>query len=174
MSDPITPQDKVNFYNTLTGAIVGGVLTIIGGFFATLVSSRIQKKNEVEFIKISLIDELHEINSIISRMIDTHKTAHPLPNSYLNDLQSNTDSFKHHKKRLFLIRNETLRRDTVSFYKNLSESIEDSINQVGKLGDTESDTTFDKIVTKFTGIQTQAAAIKLRIEKYKYYIIWFC
>lgn len=167
------PGQQNSQYITLLAAIIGGVLTILGGFIATIVNSRVLKKSEIEYIKIGLIDELHEICSIIGKMKDTYKTTHIVSNSYLNDLQKNTDSFKYHKQRLFLIRKENLRREIVQFYKDLEENISESINKVGKLGEAQVDNTHDQIVSKFIDIQTAASSIEDKVKNYKYMILWF-
>ena len=114
--------------------IFGAFLAIIGGFFAVVFRLRIETKQEINHIKTSLIDELHEICNIIGKLNETYTITNIISNTYLNDLSKNTESFNYLKQRLFLIKKANLRRDIMSFYKILDKNISDSINKVGKLG----------------------------------------
>jgi hypothetical protein len=152
--------------------LIGGVLAIIGGFFAVIIRLRAEKKQEISYIKISLIDELTELSLIITRLEDTFTSTHIIPNLYLNNLKANTEAFSFHKPRLFIIKEDKLRRSIVSFYKKLGENIQESINQVGQLGETQSGATHEQIVGKFKTLRTEADTLKGTIEKYKYCTFW--
>ncbi len=128
--------------------------------------ARLDKKQEINYIKISLTDELNEICTIIGKLNETHATTHTLPNRYLNDLQKNTESFKYHKPKIFLINSSTLRKEIVVFYKALDEIISESINRVGSLGENPTGATHDQIITKFDNIKIKAETLVSNLNKY--------
>lgn len=172
MSNPA--NDPNNSLITFWAAIAGGLLSSIGGFFAVVIRARMDKKTEINYIKTALIDELTEISSIVDKMRETQKTAHIISNSYLNDLNKNQESFNYHKLRIFLIRDDKLRRSIVSFYKNLDEIIQDSINKVGSLAGDASTNTHDQIATQFTSIKNQSESLIKSLTDYKYKVFLIC
>ncbi len=168
MSEPTQNGNSFEVYKLLIGAF----LSIIGGFFAVVFRARVERKAEIEYIKIGLKDELAEICSILSKMIETYKTTHIVSNVYLNDLSKNTESFDYHKQRLFLIKDDSLRSSVRIFYKNLGETISDSINKVGKLGEVQVGNEHDQIINKFNSTYSECSTLKAKIEKYKYKAFW--
>lgn len=156
--------------------IMGAVLAIVGGFFAVIFRLRLERKQEINHIKISLTDELDEICSIIRRMSDTYTatTPHVISNTYLNELSKSTESFNFHRQKFFLINNADLRKEIVTFYKKLSKNINESINTVGRLGESQTGNDHAQIVADFTTISTEAAAISKKITGYKYKALWIC
>ena len=171
MSDPNTQPDHFEIYK-LTLPLVGAMLSILGGFAAVFIRARLEKKQEIEYIKIGLKDELYEICSIIDHLTETYTRTQVLSNTYLNNLSKNTEAFTQYKQRLFLINNETLRRQIVAFYKKLNEVISESVNKVGTLGENPSGAEHEKIVSKFTSIATEARTIGSDLDKYKYRLLW--
>lgn len=152
----------------------GAVLAILGGFFAVIFRLRLERREEINHIKTSLTDELTEIASIISKLNDTYNATSPhiIPNTYLNDLNENMGSFDFHKQKLYLISDSTLRKDISVFYKKLSKNINDSINTVGQLGESQIGSDHQQIVSAFTTLATEAKALGIRISNYKYGLIW--
>ena len=57
------------FVNANNFHTLWGLLSMIGGFFAVLIRVRVERKEEINFIKIRLADELNEICSIIGLSI---------------------------------------------------------------------------------------------------------
>lgn len=171
MNNPSPEPNQFQFINLLP-TLLGGFLSIMGGFGAVVLRARTERKNEINYIKISLTDELNEICSIVEKLEETYKTTHIVSNKYLNELSVNDDSFYHHKERLFLIKNEKLRKEITSFYKLLSETITESKNKVGTLGEAPGGNEHDPIVSKFANIQTRASALLESLKKYKYKVLW--
>lgn len=171
MSNPVQEPDKFQLISLLP-TLMGGFLSIAGGFGAVVLRSRTEKKNEINYIKISLTDELEAVCSIVDKLNETYSKTHIVSNTYLNDLATNSESFNYHKQRIFLISDEALRRDIVSFYKNLSDIIADSINKVGSLGEAQVDNTHDQIVGKFTDIKTKATSLKTVLKSYRFKVFW--
>jgi len=167
---PVTDPNNIGLY-TFLAAIAGGLLSAIGGFFAVVIRARMDKKSEIHYIITALSDELFEICNIAEKIHEVNKTAHTIPNTYFNDLNKNKEAFNYHKLRIFLIKDDALRRSIVTFYKNLDEAIQDSINKVGKLDpDENSRNEHDQIATKFTGIKNQAEGLKKSLNDYKYHV----
>lgn len=156
--------------------LMGAALAIVGGFFAVIFRLRLERKQEINHIKISLTDELDEICSIITKMNETYSatTPHIISNQYLNDLSKNTESFNFHRQKFYLINNPDLRKEIVSFYKKLSKNISDSLNTVGTLGESQTGNDHAQIVTNFNNISTEAAGISRKITSYKYKALWIC
>ena len=152
--------------------IIGALLSIMGGFGAVIIRSRVEKRDEIEYIKIGLTDELKEICSIMQKLQETYKTTKIVSNSYLNELNDNTESYLHHKQRIFLIKDSDLRRKIAVFYKDLHEQIKDSLNKVGKLGENPADGAHDPIVQKFNSIQSKGEEVYNELSKYRYKIFW--
>lgn len=172
MEIPSENQSFSEQYQWIIQPLIGAFASIAGGFFAVIIRSRLERKQEVEFIKISFIDELNEICLIISNMTETHRTSKSIQNEYLNSLSENTEVFTINKQKLFFIDKEDLRRDIISFYKKLNENIQDSINKVGTLSqDTQGDQS-SAIVQKFETIAASAKTINTKIQAYKYCVFW--
>jgi hypothetical protein len=164
--NPIPDPNHTGLY-TLLAALAGGLLSAVGGFFAVVIRARMDKRTEINYIQTALNDELVTICSIIDKLNETCRTTHTIPNTYLNELNDNKESFNYHRIKIFLINNEDLRREIVVFYKDLDEVIKDSINKVGKLGDTESDA-HDHIASKFTQLKSKALSLKTNLANHKY------
>jgi hypothetical protein len=169
MSNTPTPENS-----QLLSQIIGAGLAIVGGFFAVIFRLRIERREEVNHIKISIVDELDEVRIIIAKLEETYKATNPhfINNTYLNDLAANTESFNFHKQKLFLISNQLLRKEIATFYKKLSESINGSINTVGQLGGNQIGTDHDKIVEDFSKLSVSASGLSAKIKKYQYKVLW--
>lgn len=152
----------------LIATLIGGILTIIGGFAANIFKLRAERKQEVDYIKIGLIDELEDIVSVIGKMLETYKTSKTIPMVYFNNLTENTKSFDDHRPRLFLIADKEVRRQIYDFYKELKEELEGAKISVGSLNPEETEAQNDvanKVTNKFTNIQTKATILKNNIEE---------
>jgi hypothetical protein len=165
MSDP-----KSDPYIALWAALVGAAVSSLAGFMAVIIRARIEKKSEINYIKIAFNDELSDICDIIDKLAETCRTTHKIPNSYLNDLNGNNSSFLYHKSRLFLIGDEKIRKSITGFYKDLNVIIQESINTVGTLGDDNA--TNDKVSANLATIKQRAEQLKSDIRKYRYKVIW--
>jgi hypothetical protein len=173
MANPTpVPDPNHNELYTLLAALLGGLLSAIGGFFAVVIRARMDKKAEIIFIQTALDDELTTIITIIDNLNETCRTTHQIPNSYLNDLNDNKESFNYHRLKIFLIKDSDLRRSIVAFYKELDEAIKDSINKVGTLGKEEKGA-HDQIASQFINLKTTASTLKSNLLKYQYKVFLF-
>jgi len=151
--------------------IIGAILSAGGGFFAAFARLRLETGQEIDFVKISLNDELQEICSIISKMTETHRASGSIPKMYFDDLSENTDSFKQHKPRLFLVGSSDLRKEICDFYKDLTAEIKKSQNTVGTLNEVDAQTTVTtEVIANFTAIKSKAETLKTHIGNYKFKI----
>ena len=147
--------------------LIGAASAIAGGYCAVVARIRLEKKQEIEFIKISLIDELTEIRSIIDRMLETHNQTNIIPPSYFSELDENHQSFDQHKPRLFIIGDATLRKAICDFYKKLNQEVEKARTTVSSLN--ESDPAARTIITNsFTTIKTGATTLETQVRAYKF------
>lgn len=174
MSDP-TPQNTTWEEYKIMAQLTGAILSIIGGFAAVFIRARLDKRQEINYIKISINDELHDICDIIGRLNETYSKSQLVSNDYLNELSKSTDSYKFHKQRMFILNSESLRRDIYNFYKKLDVIINESRNRVGTLGEkpTDSNSSHDSIINKLTSISTEAYTLSQRLKKYKYRLFWY-
>ncbi len=174
MSDPtpIISQSCTN--SNWLYLLAGAGLALIGSSLTTVIKMRLEKKQEIQYIKTGLIDEIGEISSIIGNMLKTQETAKSLPKVYLDDLLTNTESFNLHRKRLFLIGNKKLRKEICDFYKKLEKDVKDAGNAVGTLDETNTQQTSEvaKVVTNFTAIKSTAINLETSIDSYKYKSFW--
>lgn len=168
-----TPDPNQFQLINLLPTLLGGLLSIMGGFGAVVLRGRTERKNEINYIKISLTDELHEICSILEKLEETYKTTHIVSNKYLNELSVSDDSLHSFKERLFVIKNEKLRKEITSYYKLLSETITESKNKVGTLGEAPGGNEHDPIVSKFADVKAKALGLSESLKKYNYKVLWF-
>lgn len=149
---------------------------MFGAFMALYLKTRIDKRLEIKYIKISLDDELSEIISIISKMDETFSKTSRIPNEYLNDLDSSTESFHHNRNKLYMIAHDDLRREILSFYKSLEVSVVKYQNKVDTLAlPTPGEAANHELVavmTTFREHSSRASAIKSTLKKYCYYLLW--
>jgi ribosomal protein L7/L12 len=181
MSDPTqiqcVLQTQMQWAPQITLILIGGGLSIFGGFIAVVVRLRLEKKQEIEYIKTSLIDELAEIVTTISDILKTQDTAKYLPQIYFDNLSQSIDSFSRHKQRLFIIQDAILRKGTYAFYKKLESAIKNSKNVVGgSLDDNDAKQTAEvaKVVASLNTIKTDAEKLENNLNNYKFRTFWFC
>ena len=172
MNDPAQIQWAFQIFLLL----IGGALTILGGFLATVIKLRLENKQEIKCIKISLVDEVSELSKIIGRMLETQKTSKNLHKNYLDEILENMESFDGYKNRSFLIGDKTTRDDLRQFYKKLIIETKNSLNSsvVGTLNEDDIQQTakVSAVVTSFTTIGTEAKNLITTIESYKYKAFW--
>lgn len=152
--------------------LAGAFLAIIGGFLGVLIRVRVERKAEIDFIKICLVDELKDICAIIQSIKDTFKKNQTTYVEDINKLDGNTYNFDEHKKRIYLITNENLRKRIREFYKELYDTIRDSLSKAGTLKEGATPP-HEEIVRKMEEILKIASNLKTEIGKYKYLPLWF-
>jgi hypothetical protein len=103
--------------NEVLTLLTGAVLAIIGGGINDEWRARRERARELEAIKSSLRDELNEIETTIKNMREVREKSKILYPSYVNDMLANTTAFDSLRLRLFLIKDDELRKQIVSFYK---------------------------------------------------------
>lgn len=170
MTDPALTLTSI--WGQLFPILLGAGLSIIGGFFGVIIRVRVERRAEIDFIKVCIIDELNDICSIINSIKDTYKKTPTIFPSDLNKLGGNTDNFVEHKKRIFLITNDTLRKEIRTFYKELSDALEDMSSKVSSLSSTNQ-VPHPEILKQVEDIASNASKLKVAIQKYKYLIFWY-
>src|SRR3989339_972550 len=113
--------------------ILGAALAIIGGGLGYEYRARRECSRELKSIKVSIGDELSEIESNIHNMYEVWEKAKTLSPSYLAALLQSTTAFDTLRTRLFLIKDQTLRKKVVAFYKKLKDAIKKHEGKVGSL-----------------------------------------
>ncbi len=162
--------------NHIVLMLIGALFAAIGGFVANILKLRLENKQEIKCIKVSLIDEIDSLSNCISKMIETQKTSKILNKIYLDELRENIDSFNVHKSRLFLIGDKKTRNDLRQFYKDLitevSKSLESSV--AGTLNDNDMQhlSRVKEAVDSFAKIENQAKNLKSTLDSYKYKVLW--
>lgn len=111
--------------------LVGAVLAIIGGYVGDEVRAWRERLRECKAMKISLADELQEVESTIGNMHQVWEQAQLLPAAYVTTLLQSTSAYDNLRPRLFLIKNKDLRKEISDFYKKLKDL---ALKADGKLG----------------------------------------
>jgi len=117
--------------------IIGAVLAIVGGILGDEIRSSRENKRELKSIKTTIGDELGEIEATVTNMHEVWVQAKVLPQNYVANLQGDTTAFDNLRMRLFLIEDENLRKDIISFYKKLKDTCKNSKGKIGTLADTD-------------------------------------
>ena len=157
-------------FDSLCMVLIGGFLSTVGGIFAVLLNARSEQKKEIEYIKISLADDISEFKITISNMLETTKTSKYIPKKYLDEIYANMEFFYNHRQKLFLISDDETRKQIRMFYKHLKDAIEltlisDSMDNTNK--------DVDKAVSIFQKILTDAASLQETLKKIKFKIFYF-
>lgn len=146
--------------------ILGAILAIGGGWISDEIRAWRERSRELKSIKVAIGDELGEIETTINNMHEVWKQAKVLSPSYISNLLANTTAFDNLRTRLFLIKNEELRKKIVAFYKKLKDVGKKSRGKLGTLADTdEAKAEQGEFDTEFQGICTEAKSIKKELEK---------
>ncbi|MBP7005760.1 hypothetical protein KBB27_01390 [Patescibacteria group bacterium] len=150
----------------LPSIALGAVLAIAGGAAGDEFRSWRERSHEREAIKIGLSDELEEIATTLKSMHDVWTQAKVLSQSYVSNLISNTTTFDALRTRLFLIKDEKLRKRIVAFYKRMTDTAK---KYEGKLGTLATDTAAlaeqADIEKEFQAVATEADGIKKELGK---------
>ena len=157
-------------YIPFFASIIGGLLSMIGGFFAVLIRVRVERKEEINFIKICLADELNEICTIVASMKDTYNKSPIIYAVDLNRLKENTTNFNDHRKRIYLITDEVLRKKVIKFYKDITLSIDESVQSIS-LSTTDASGNA-KILAKMEALSSTASELNTGMKKYNYKAYW--
>lgn len=122
--------------NDLSLLLIGALLAIGGGWISDEIRACRERARELRAIKIALSDELAEIETTINNMHEVWKTAKVLSPTYVADLLTNTTTCDNLRTRLFLIKQEEVRKKVVAFYKKLKDTAKKSEGKLGSLADT--------------------------------------
>jgi len=150
---------------------LGAVSAIGGGYAAVIARLRLEKKQEIEYIKTGIIDELHEFCTIIDKMVETQSTTNIIPPTYFNDLTANREAFDRNRERLFLIDDAPLRKAIVSFYKKIETEAAKARDTVGTLAPGANETA--AVIRTFNAIKTEAQTLENQIRAYKFKTLGF-
>ncbi len=107
--------------NGVFEVLAGGVIGCFSSIFSGIIILKAQEKGEVKKIKTNLIDELEkniENAKKISKKVDIFSA---ITKENLNGF--GMESFNDHKKRLFLIKDQKIRRGLEQFYAKLKKEI---------------------------------------------------
>lgn len=137
--------------------VFGALLAIVGGYIGDEIRSWRERSRERDSIKISLRDEISDIKSTIDKMHEVWTQASVLSSGYISSLISNTEAYDNLRIRLFLIKEEDVRKEIVGFYKELRDTCKKSRGKIGSLGDsTEIRTEQTNIHSDFQSLGTKA------------------
>jgi len=120
---------------------------------------------EVKSIKVSIGDELSEIETTIQKMNEVWEKSKTLYPSYLSALQENTSAFDGLRERLFCLKNATLRKRVVAFYKKFKDTVKENKGKVGSLAETP-DVKAEQanIASTFKALEGEAKSIREELE----------
>ncbi len=150
----------------MSNLIIGALLAVFGGYIGDEIRSWRQRCNERKAIKISLCDELSIIESTINNMHQVWENAKVFPQNFVADLLSNTIAYDGLRTRLFLIKDATLRKKIVAFYKKLRDTVKKTEGKIGTLAQTpEAAAEQNAFDTSFQTLGTEAKDIKEALEK---------
>ena len=146
--------------------LVGAILAIGGGFVGDWLRSWRSNVRELKAIKISLGDELGEIETTTRNMHEVWVKSKLLHPSYITDILSNTTTFDSLRQRLFLIKDQKLRKRIVKFYKELKDTAKKSEGKLGSLAETaDASAEQSGFETSFQAIGKEAGDIQKELEK---------
>lgn len=151
--------------NDLVLLAFGALLAILGGYIGDEIRSWRERVREGNAIKISIADELQEIESTIGSMHQVWESAQLFHPSYVTDLIQGTSAYDHLRPRLYLIKNKALRKDINDFYKKLKDTAHKTEGKIGTLAQTQEATNeqagFD---SAFQTICAEAKSIRSKLE----------
>ena len=151
--------------NDIWPIIFGAILAIGGGWISDEIRAWRERGRELKSIKIAIGDELGEIETTINNMHQVWTQAGVLSPTYITELLSNTTAFDNLRTRLFLVRDEELRKKVVTFYKNLKDTSKKSEGKLGTLANTSEATAEQgKFDAEFQALCNSAKAIKKELE----------
>jgi hypothetical protein len=166
MSNATSTLELVSWATGTLPLILGALLAVFGGWLGYEIRARRDDSRELNGIKLNLCDELVSIMTTITTMHQTWTRATTLYPADITDLSSNTSAYESLKTRLFLIKDEALRREIRKFYKEFKDLLTKSDGKVGTLADTEeAKSEQQKIHDDFEKLGTDASLIKEKLAK---------
>ena len=105
------------------GILLGAILAIVGGAANDEIASLRERGRERKAISISISDELTEITQILNKIKTVWEATHTLIPSYIRDLKSCTSAYDALRQRLFLIKDENVRKEITTFYRDLKSAV---------------------------------------------------
>lgn len=147
--------------SNLLSLIAGAFLAILGGAFVEWLRIKMERKQELDCIKISLKDELDEIKINIDNLREFWNKSGVAHKAYIEDLSKNTSAYENYRSRLFLFKDSDLRRKITIFYKKLKKMVQESMEKAGTLEDTpDAKNEQEKIKNDFVSLGAEAQEIK--------------
>lgn len=151
--------------NELWLLLAGAGLAILGGYVGDEIRAWRERGRERKAIKISLADEIKEIEATITTMHNVWDTAQLFHPNYVNDLLAGTAAYDNLRPRLYLIKDAALRKEISDFYKKLKDTANKTEGRIGTLAQTPEATTeqagFD---TAFQALCTDAKNLRSKLE----------
>lgn len=146
--------------------LLGALLAIVGGYVGDEIRAWRERVRELKAIKITLADELGEIEATIKNMHEVWEQTKFFGAKYISELLSGTSAYDGARPRLFLISDDDLRKKLVAFYKKLKDQVKKSEGRVGTLADTE-DAKAEQVAFEaaFQILGTEAKHIREKLEK---------
>ena len=169
MSNPIT--DTPTGLSDVLKIVLGAIIALLSSIVIEGLKVRINKQQQVNFFKSTLIEDLSEICELIHDMRETYTQTQLVKNTYLTgmfEIEKKFSTSRHDN--LYLIRNENLRKEVKDLFKSLNSKIKDSTNKVEKLGETNDG--HNQIITDFTALESTIKTLKDNIKKHKYCIFF--
>lgn len=140
------------------------LLAICGGAVGDEVRAWRERNRECRSIKVSLADELSEIETTIGNMHQVWESAQLFHPSYVTDLLASTSAYDNLRPRLFLIKDQTLRKEISDFYKKLKDTAHKTEGKIGTLAQTTEATneqaSFD---SSFQALASEAKTIRSKL-----------
>lgn len=145
--------------------VIGAILAILGGAAGDELRSWRARSRECKSIKISLADELQEIEATIGNMHQVWEQAQLLPPNYVTTLLHSTSAYDNLRQRLFLIKDKALRKEISDFYKKLKDLTVRADGKLGTLAQTDEATTEQSnFHSNFQAIATEAKNLRAKLE----------
>ena len=145
--------------------VLGGLLAIIGGYVGDELRALRERSRECKAIKVSIADELQEIETTIGNMHQVWDQAQLLPPTYVTALLQTTSAYDNLRPRLFLIKDKALRKEISDFYKKLKDTSLKAEGRLGTLAQTDEakaeQSGFD---TSFQSLATEAKTLRCKVE----------
>lgn len=145
--------------------VLGAFLAIVGGAANNELSEWRSRCRERKAVSISISDELTEIIQLLEKIKTVWEATHTLIPSYIKDLKTCTGAYDGLRQRLFLVKNEELRKDITTFYRNLKSAVNSDMRKAGSLSRSEdAQKEQSEIATKFINFISQADKIKSKLK----------
>lgn len=116
--------------NDFISLLIGALLAIIGGSLGDEIRAWRQSVREWDSIKTTIGDELTEIEGTITNLHNVWTQASILSSEYINDLLNSTSAYDNLRIRMFVCKNNELRKDITAFYKKLKDTARKSLDVV--------------------------------------------